>query len=71
MRLEQREVHDPQEVQPALVDRRPTELEAEVAEHVAHAAALVGDEEQQVAGLALQRRDEAADLVLGQELGDR
>jgi len=33
--LEQREVDDPQEVEPALVDRRPAELQAEQAEQPA------------------------------------
>ena len=54
-RLEQREVDHPQEVEAALGDRRPAQLEAQQAEHVAHRGPLVGHEQQQVAGLGLER----------------
>ena len=49
--LEEREVDHPQEVQAALVDRRPAQLEPQQAEHVADHRPLVGDDQQQVAGL--------------------
>ena len=69
-RLEQREVDDPEEVQPALGHRRPAELEAQQPEHVVHRRPLVGDEQQQVAGLGLQSPDERRPISsVGQELG--
>ena len=54
--LEQREVDDPQELQPALVHRRPAEVEAQRAEHVVDEARRAGDDQHEVARLRRRAR---------------
>ena len=67
-RLEQREVDDPQELQPALVHRRAAELDPQRAEHVVHQPPRPRGDEQQVAGLGAERVDDAELLGLREEL---
>ena len=69
-RLEQREVDDPQEAAGRPRDRGAAELEAQQAEHVPDLRALVGDEQDEVAGLGADGLDQAGQLGLGEELGD-
>ncbi len=56
-RLEQRELDDPEELQPALVDRRTAELHPHRAEHVVDQPPRTGGDEQEVTGLRTQGVD--------------
>ena len=69
--LEQREVDDPQVAVRTLVDRRTAEVVAQRAEDLARHRPLVGNDQQQVAGLGASASHAARLLGLAQELGDR
>ena len=68
-RLEQREVHHPQEVEAAVVDRRAAQLEAKQTQHMAHHRTSVGHQEHHVAGPGVEGLDNGAGLCGRQELG--
>ncbi len=68
---EQGEVDNPQITVGALVHRGPAEVVAELAEHLAGGGPLVGDDEQEVAGLGGETLLQLRLLCLGEELGDR
>ena len=69
--LEEREVDDPEEVQPTLVHRRAADLHPERAEHVVDEARRAGDHQDQVARFPAERVDEPELLALAQELRHR
>ena len=58
--LEERELGDPDEAERPLADGRLAEVEAQLAEHLAGACPLAGDDEHEIAGLGRGRRHDRA-----------
>ena len=69
--VEHREVHYPQKAVGALADRAPPHLEAQVAEHGACGAVLVGDHQDQVARSGAGGGQQADTLAVGEEPVER
>ena len=67
---EQWEVDDPDVAIRALMDRRPAEIVAQLAEHLTRGEPLVGDDQQQVSRLGGEPIGHGGLLVDRQELGD-
>jgi hypothetical protein len=69
--LEERKVDDPEEPQPALVGRGPTELETQEPEDVGRAQPLVRDQVEHVAHLGTEPLGDTGEFRGRHELGDR
>ena len=69
--LEERELGDPDETERPFADGRLTQVEAQLAQHLARAFPLAGDDKHEVARFGCGRIHNSALMSLGEELGDR
>ncbi len=69
--LEERELGDPHKTERPLADGRLTQVEAQLAQHLARAFPLAGDDKHEVAWFGSGCIHNLALMSLGEELGDR